>query len=72
MGTAIIISITAAFAPARATPPWAIWLIAKARGFSSSEVMKTPPVVAHKPWNIRIIRVSQAGLTFGITILYQI
>ena len=71
MGTAAMIKVTAAAAPALAVPPAEICCSAYCRGFKSSSRRKVLPVLPHICWNWKIASVSHAGLTLGITIFQK-
>ena len=53
-------------------PPAVICCREYCRGLSSSLRRNSPPVLPHICWNWKIASVSQAGLTFGITIVQKI
>ena len=71
-GTAAMMNVTAAAAPALATPPAVICCKANCKGLSCSSLRNMEPVLPHICWNWKIASVSQAGFTLGITILQKI
>ena len=68
----MMMNVTAAAAPARDTPPAVICWSAYCMGFNCSSRRNSEPVLPHICWNWKIASVSQAGLTFGMTIFQKI